>query len=348
MKKTRRQVLLSGVKFAGASAMLGAAGGVFGGGLVQGSFADEGQSSPYGPLPGELIIDTHQHLWSMRQTTPPWLAGAAEVLRQDYGVAEYRAAIGPLKMLAVYMEVDVATEDHVTEARQVLAEIAKPDAITIAAVIGGRPNGTHFVDYLDQVVPGDGADRGKVKGLRQVLHGGQTPAGYCLQAEFVRGVRELGKRGLMYDICMRPGELQDAAKLVAQVPETHFILDHCGNADVKAFRSGAESPSHSPQEWRRGIEAIAKYPNVTCKISGIIASAPADWRADDLAVIINHCLDTFGPDRVVFGSDWPVCLLGAPLLAWVAALHQIVSSRSAAEQTKLWSGNAKRIYRLAS
>lgn len=348
MMKTRRQVLRDGMKWAGASAVLGGLGGISGDGWMSEGVAQETLSSPYGALPSELIIDTHQHLWSMRQTVPPWLAGAAEVLRQEYGVTEYRTAIGPLQMMAIYMEVDVATEDHVSEARQVLAEIAKPDAITVAAVIGGRPNGAHFVDYLDQVASGAGADRGKVKGLRQVLHGGQTPAGYCLQADFVRGVRELGKRGLMYDICMRPGELQDAAKLVAQVPETHFILDHCGNADVKAFRAGAENRSHDPQEWRRGIEAIAKHPNVTCKISGIIASAPADWQAEDLAVIVNHCLDTFGPDRVVFGSDWPVCLLGAPLLAWVAALHQIVSARSAAEQTKLWSGNAKRVYRLTN
>jgi L-fuconolactonase len=150
----------------------------------------------------------------------------------------------------------------------------------------------------------------------------------------------------MYDICIRPGELMDAAKLVAQVPGTHFILDHCGNADVKAFRPGVEKPTHDPQAWRDGIEAIAGYPNVTCKISGIIASAPMDWRVDDLAVIVNHCLDTFGPDRVVFGSDWPVCLLGAPLLAWVASLHKIVQTRPLAEQTGLWSGNAKRIYRL--
>ncbi|HUP78258.1 MAG TPA: amidohydrolase family protein, partial [Pirellula sp.] len=91
---------------------------------------------------------------------------------------------------------------------------------------------------------------------------------------------------------------------------------------------------------------LAKRPNVICKISGVIASLPKVGDANDLAPIVNFCLDSFGPDRVVFGSDWPVCLLGAPLKTWVSMLTQIISSRSNADQQKLWAGNAIRHYEL--
>lgn len=292
-------------------------------------------------LPTELIIDTHQHLWSMQHMTPPWLNGANDVLRHDYGVAQYQQAIGKLNIQAIYMEVDVAPADHVAEAKQIVELIDQPQAITHAAVIGGRPSDEGFVQYLETV-----AGSSHVKGVRQVLHGEQTPPGYCLQGDFIRGIRELGKRGLMYDICIRPTELMDAAELVRRVPETYFILDHCGNADVKAFRHGNSNPTHDADQWRRGIEAIAALPNVSCKISGIVARAEQGWQTEDLEQVVNHCLAAFGPERVVFGSDWPVCLLGSPLQPWVSALHQIIQTKSAEHQTMLWSENAKRIYKL--
>ena len=297
------------------------------------------------PAPQEdLIIDTHQHLWNLSQLNLPWLAEAPEVLRRDFGPPEYREATEGMNIKAIYMEVDVATTDHDKEAEYVIGLCRSGQESTIAAVIGGRPDDDSFGRYLDRHREG-----GFVKGVRQVLHNPSIPAGHCLRDEFVRGIRLLGERGLSFDLCMRPGELSDAAKLVELCPGTRFILDHCGNADVKAFmRSAApERPSHNPDAWRRDIETVAKRANVICKISGIVASAPQGWQPDDLAPIVNHCLDTFGPDRVVFGGDWPVCLLGAPLAAWVRALRAIVQERPRAEQNKLWSANARRHYGLA-
>lgn len=293
------------------------------------------------PLPNQLIIDTHQHLWNLTRTSPPWLEGAGEVLRQTYETEAYRAATAGLNIQAIYMEVDVAPQDHVAEAKHIVQLTKDPQSFTRAAVIGGRPADAQFEAYLDQV-----AVKPQVKGVRQVLHGESTPQGYCLQPDFVRGIRALGKRQLKFDLCMRPGELNDALKLVSLVPETDFVLDHCGNADPQAFAPNAAEKSHNPDEWRKAIEALAGKPNVTCKISGIVARAPKNWQAELLAPVVNHCLDSFGPDRVVFGSDWPVCLLGAPLRDWVAALHHIIQSRPAADQKKLWSANAQRIYQL--
>src|SRR5206468_1435724 len=178
-----------------------------------------------------------------------------------------------------------------------------------------------------------------IKGVRQVLHNEGMPAGYCLAPNFIRGIRLLGELGLSYDICIRPAELGDAGKLVDACPGTRFILDHCGNANVR-------EKDHT--QWKRDMAELARRKNlVACKVSGIVASAkPVHWTADDLAPFINHTLDIFGPDRVVFGGDWPVCTLAASFRQWVEALKTIVADRPLVEQRKLCYDNAVRFYRL--
>jgi L-fuconolactonase len=188
--------------------------------------------------------------------------------------------------------------------------------------------------------------------VRQVLHADQAPRGLCLEPTFLASLRLLGELGMSFDLCMRPAELEDAALVAERCPDTRFILDHCGNADPKAFLPKSrlapdESPWHDPDQWRRDIDRLAKRPNVACKISGIVARAPAaGWSADDLAPIVRQCLDAFGPDRVVFGGDWPVCTLRASLREWVEALRAIVSDRDEADQRKLFFANAARMYGL--
>ncbi|MBI3878179.1 MAG: amidohydrolase family protein [Verrucomicrobia bacterium] len=293
---------------------------------------------------GPLIIDTHQHLWDLSKQKLPWLDGVPEVLKHSYRTEEYHAATEGLNIRAVYMEVDVAPEQHVAEAELVLALARSGKNPTIAAVIGGRVASPDFADYLKKF-----KGNPLVKGVRQVLHVPGTPSGHCLQESFVHGVQLLGEMGMSFDLCMRPTDLMDGAKLVAQCPGTRFVLDHCGNPDLKCFhtpRAGEDKPKHTADEWKRAIEALSKKPNVICKISGVIASLPKGGDASDLAPAVNHCLDIFGPDRVVFGGDWPVCLLGAPLKRWVEFLTQIIAARPAAEQKKLWSANALKHYSL--
>src|SRR5262249_25515419 len=150
-----------------------------------------------------------------------------------------------------------------------------------------------------------------IKGTRQVLHGRSTPAGYCLQEAFIRGIRLLGEINLSFDLCLRPNELADGATLAEKCPDTRFIVDHCGNADPKAFTKAGDPRlkdtkiDHDADAWRGNMERLAAQRNVICKISGIIARVLTPWTADDLAPIVNYCLDAFGPTRVIFGSDWP-------------------------------------------
>lgn len=299
-----------------------------------------------GPAAEEFpIIDTHQHLWDRSRLRLPWLAGAADVLRRNYTTADYVEATRGLNVVkAVYMEVDVQPSQLDDEAAMILALCREGAAPTKAAVLGGRPASCDFAAYLDRF-----ARDPAFRGVRQVLHSSETPRGYCLRDDFVRGVRVLGERGLSFDLCLRPAELDDGVTLVERCPDTRFVLDHCGNADPYAFlkRGGDARPSHDPEEWKRQIDRLAGSGNVVCKISGVVARARKGWTPDDLAPVVNFCLDRFGPDRVVFGGDWPVCLLGASYRGWVEALRAIVANRPAADQKKLWHDNAARFYRLA-
>jgi L-fuconolactonase len=285
---------------------------------------------PPSPLP---IIDTHVHLWDLSRFRLAWLEPGSP-LHRNFSWDDYREATQGMSLeRAIYMEVDVDPPQHEREARTVAAMCRRGDTALAAAVISGRPASETFADYIRPL-----AKEPVIKGLRQVLHGPGTPAGCCLHPEFVRGIRLLGELGLSFDLCMRPGELRDGAKLAEACPETRFILDHCGNAPV----FGSDRPA-----WKKDIAAVAARPNVCGKVSGIVASTKGRaWRPDDLAPIINHVLEVFGPDRVVFGSDWPVCLLGAPLAGWVSALREVVRDRSEAERRKLFHDNAVRVYRL--
>jgi len=299
------------------------------------------EAAPPGDRPLLPIVDTHQHLWDLTRFRLPWLSGAGE-LNRSFVTKDYLEAIAGLNVVkAVYMEVDVVPEQHAAEAEHVIELCHRKDSPTCAAVIGGRPAVGGFRGYITRF-------RGNayVKGVRQVLH---TGARICLEQKFVQSLRVLGDLGMSFDLCMGPADLPLAARLTDLCPDTRFILDHCGNADPKAFRPrGDTAPSHDPEQWRRDMATLASRKNVVCKISGIVASAPKGWTAADLAPIVNHCMETFGPDRVMFGSDWPVCTRGATLRRWVEALRDIIRTRPEADQRKLLHDNAVRVYGLAS
>jgi predicted TIM-barrel fold metal-dependent hydrolase len=284
---------------------------------------------------GLPVVDTHQHLWDLKRFKLPWIK-AGSPLARNFVLDDYDKATRGLNVVkTVYMEVDVDPSQQDAEADYVIG-LCKDAAKTrmYGAVISGRPASDGFKKYV-------GRFKGSkyVKGLRQVLHNEGTKAGYCLEPAFVKGIRLLGEHGLSFDLCMRPGELLDAAKLIDQCPDTRFILDHCGNANVQA---------KDRSQWRKDIGEVAKRKNVVCKVSGIVASAkPGAWSAADLAPIVKHVREVFGPDRVMFGGDWPVCTLAATYAQWVAALKEIVKGSNVDEQKKLFHDNAVKFYGLA-
>ena len=303
--------------------------------------------SPAGDDSAEIpIVDTHQHLWDLSKIQPPWLSGAPKILSQTYGLTEYAKATEGLNVVqAVYMEVDVSPEDQKKEADTLIGICRAGESPTVAAVISGRPGNESFAAYIKGY-----RNAPEIKGVRQVLHAESAVKGLCLQPQFVASMRLLGELGMSFDLCMRPGELSDGLALAKQCRETRFVVDHCGNAKPEAFLPDnlrKDFPEHDPQKWRDDIASLADCSNVICKISGVIASAPKDIPfAESLAPIVNHCVDRFGSERVVFGGDWPVCLLGGSYKDWVQALRTIIANRASADQKKLMHENARKFYRL--
>lgn len=288
------------------------------------------------------IVDTHQHLWDLDRFRLPWLDGL-DALNRNFTPHDYAVATDGLGVVAsVYMEVDVAADqrrDEVDYVGALCADAANPMA---GAVVSGRPADSGFADWVRYLETNPA-----VKGVRQVLHVPDAAPGTCLQSSFVDSIRLLGEAGLRFDLCMRPSELGDAEKLAAACPDTLLILDHCGNVDPNVVAGTEGGPAPGADPWRRAIDALGERANVVCKISGIVARAPAtDNLPELLAPTIDHCLDAFGPDRVLFGGDWPVCTLGATYAQWVEALRDVIASRPDSEQTRLLHDNARRLYAL--
>ncbi len=292
------------------------------------------------------IVDTHQHLWDLSQFSLPWLADV-EALNNNYRMDDYlreTSKSGVAK--TVYMEVDVAPEQRLAEVDFVCQLCARDDNPMAGAVISGSPGDAGFAGYMARY-----ADTAYVKGVRQVLHVPDAARGACTEPRFVEGIQLLGSMGKCFDLCMRPSELADALALVEQCPDTLFIVDHCGNADPQIV-SGDVQPdpgnpfAHERQQWLDDMQALGARENVVCKLSGIVARAPQGWSAETLAPTVEHCIASFGTARVVFGGDWPVCTLCAPLGEWIAALRQIVSGYSEEDQRLILHDNAVRLYGL--
>jgi L-fuconolactonase len=159
-----------------------------------------------------------------------------------------------------------------------------------------------------------------------------------LSDAFISGVRLLGDKALHFDLCLKPTDIVAGAVMIDRCPNTRFVLDHCGNGDVQA---------EDRAKWEADILDMARRDNVICKISGIVVGAKADtWTAADLAPVILHCTNAFGPERIVFGSDWPVCTLKATYKQWFDALMTIIDDWSDIEKRKLLHDNAVEFYGL--
>ena len=279
------------------------------------------------------IVDTHQHLWDLRkfklawQKEPPY-----SKLTRNYLLPEYITATEGLPVVkTIYMEVDAPTEHRVTEAECISGLCHQQDNRLVAAVIGGRPASDHFAEYLARF-----KENRCIKGVRDILF--ETPE-RCLDPPFLRGVRLLGELGMSFDIETSATGLVHATKLAAACRETQFILDHCGNPNIK---------SGDITKWKHATAKMAKEKNVVVKISGILSGVEKDaWGPEDLVPAIDHLWNEFGPDRMIFGSDWPVVTLKASYRQWVDALRQVVAKRSLADQRKLFHDNAVKLYDLS-
>lgn len=274
-----------------------------------------------------MIFDTHLHLVNRARLSYPWLGGAP-ALDRDWDFASYSAQAARLGITDVlHMEVDVAEADIDAETAFVAGLMDAPGSILRGAISAARPESASFAAWLERV------DRRVVKGVRRVLH--VMPDAVSEQPLFRQNIARLAPAGLPFDIVMLQRQLPLAASLADACPDTVFVLDHCGVPDIAGGDFG---------DWAAGITELARRPHVNAKISGITAYAKPDWTRHTLRPYVEHVIAAFGWDRVVWGSDSPVCTLQSSLDQWVAVTQAIVAEASADERAALFQGNARRIW----
>lgn len=273
------------------------------------------------------IIDTHLHLIYPDRLSYPWL-GNAPAINKPWTVEAYWAEAKPLGIeAALHMEVDVAEADIVPETEFVLGLPG-----IVGAIAACRPEHVDFPALLEKLLA---AGKGQIRGLRRILH--EVPDTVSEPKLFADNLRLLSQHGLTFDICLRADQLHLGVALAQRVPEVTFILDHCGNPDINGI---------GLDPWRQSLRAVAALPNVMGKVSGIVNHCDPDWTHETLRPYVEHVIDSFGWDRVVWGSDHPVVTLTGSLTRWVEAAREIVSGENTENQEKLFSRNAERIYRL--
>ncbi len=281
------------------------------------------------------LIDTHLHLLYPETFTYAWCAGLP-ALNKPFHVGNYAALLkqatrGAVVERAMFMEVDVPENQQAREA-QFFSDLADAGTSPLSAVIAScRPESAGFVAHVEKL-----AQNKRVKGLRRILHDGD---GTVSQAPlFIENLNCLPALGLTFDLCLRADQLHLGMALADQCPKVQFILDHCGVPSVAA---------QVLDPWRADMAELAKRPNVACKISGICAYADATKPlVAQVRPFVEHSVATFGFDRVVWGSDWPVCNLTYGLPAWLDATVELFAGASATEKERVGTANAKRIYRI--
>jgi len=276
-------------------------------------------------------IDTHQHLIYPERFTYAWEADTPALAGRAFTVEDYqKASEGCGISGSLFMEVDVKPE-HASAEAAFICKLAEDSSNRILGVIAScRPENSGFSAHLENL------RHPRLVGLRRILH--TQPDELSRSSTFRENISYLGGQDLTFDICALARQLPIITELIDACPDTQFILDHCGGPDVAA---GQLDP------WRTDLRELSLRPNVACKISGIIANAdPANANTAALRPFVEHTIECFGWDRVVFGGDWPVCNLTASLRAWSEILDEILASVDPADRVKLDHHNAHRVYRL--
>jgi len=292
--------------------------------------------NPSGLLP---IIDTHQHLADLDRFGKAW---TSPPVPGNYDMKAYMEAVRNVNMVkAVYMEVGVPVAKRHEEALYAIEMCKDKSNPTVAAVISADLLSPDFETYITQFKGSE-----YIKGIR---YGFRSTAS-MKDPQLIRNVEVLGRLNMSLDFTISPAWLPAVAELIKTCPGTRFLVNHCGNVDPRAFLDQATisgKPNHDANEWIAAMKTVAQNKNVVCKISGIISiSSGYPKSAETLAPGINHCLDIFGPNRVMFASDWPWCLKASEIENWVNILKEIVKNRPYNEQKKLFHDNAVKFYNI--
>lgn len=275
-----------------------------------------------------MQIDSHQHFWTYSAADYPWIGAGMERLARDHLPADLAAVAAPA---GIRGSVAVQARQTVAESDWLLG-LAAADPF-IRGVVG-------WVDLRSERVDDDLARLAaheRFVGVRHVVQDEPDPR-FLLGEAFVRGVGRLARHGLTYDLLLYPQQLPAAVELATRLPEQPFVLDHLAKPRIRTGEIDS---------WRRDIRALARHPHVCCKVSGLVTEAAwRGWKPAEFTPYLDTVLEAFGPSRLMFGSDWPVCLLAAEYADVVAIPREHFARLSPAEREAIWGGTATRFYGL--
>lgn len=276
-----------------------------------------------------MTIDAHQHFWRFDPVRDAWITEEMQVIRRDFLPAD----LAPL-LKAAGIDACVAVQADQSEAEtRFLVECAQGHDF-VKAVVGWvdlrSPDVAERLAYW--------AEEPLVKGFRHIVQG-EADDKFLLREDFNKGISALKKHGFTYDILVFPHQLTAVEQFVEMHPEQPFVIDHLAKPYIKKKEIG---------DWTKHIRRIARWPHVHCKLSGMVTEADmANWKEADFRPYLDTVLEAFGPGRLLYGSDWPVCLLAAQYAQQKAIVDNFIAGLSAGERQRIMGQNAAAFYNIS-
>ncbi len=273
------------------------------------------------------VIDSHHHLWRYSPTEYGWIDATMTALRRDFLPADL---VHELTQANIAGAIAVQARQTLEETHWLL-ELART-CPQIRGVVGWAPIASpSFEASLPQL-----ASQPKLVGLRHVAQA--EPEGFLDSPDFNRGIRALTRTNLVYDILIFERQLEEAIRFVDRHPQQIFVLDHIAKPKIAA---------HELEPWRTHIREFSKRPNVSCKLSGMVTEDSwSTWSLESLRPYLDTAVESFGPNRLLAGSDWPVCLVATTYAEWWQTLRDYFQNFTPEDRTKIFGANATRIYRI--
>ena len=273
------------------------------------------------------IIDSHQHFWKYHPQNHAWINEDMKIIQKDF-LPEELSSIFDKEHIDGCVSVQV---DQTEAETQFQIELAKDNPF-IKGVVG-------WINLMNPSIEATlekYQDKPIVKGFRHILQG--EAKGFMLQPKFIDGLKALANNNYTYDLLIYHHQIPDALKLLKELDSFKIVVDHIAKPDIKN--------SHIT-EWEKNIKALANYPNVYCKISGMTTEADwKNWTAQDLTPYLDIVVEAFGTNRLMFGSDWPVCLVASSYHQWLRTVKDYFSTFTKEEQAKIFATNCESFYTL--
>jgi L-fuconolactonase len=278
------------------------------------------------------IVDAHHHAWNLQVRDQDWIRGPEmAVLRRSFSVDDLRP---DARRFGVAATVLVQTVTVAAETPEMLALAAADPLVT--GVVGWTDLTSAAVgDELARLRSGPGGEF--LVGVRHQVQSEPDPD-WLRRADVLRGLRAVAEAGLCYDLVVLPHQIAAATHAAAAVPGLTLVLDHAGKPPIASGELTA---------WAADVRSLARQPNTVCKLSGLVTEAAPGAQPAAFAAVADVILSAFGPDRVMFGSDWPVCLLATDYAGVVALARELVAGLADAERNAVFAATAERVYGLA-